>query len=178
MSNADVADLARKYRCIAELRRARAESPAFDPPLGSLAKEFPGALRELDALPLEVIEARRAALEAAQHSGAIEPWMEWMAAYHALLRAALFVKRLLAGRREVSQELAEAIRIRVHASTGVSCSERFVAAVARPPGGRLTQLIILCLAESFAVDPFSLRELLLPQPPRAPSGLARAGELT
>lgn len=167
MTQAQLAALARKYRRMAELRRARAASPTFDPPLGGLAEEFPGALRELDALPLKVIEARLSALCAASESGTCEPWMQWMAAYHELLRAALVAKRLLAGRRELSAELATVIAAAVHAHTGVELSEPFLAAVARPPGGRMTQLIITCVARSFAVDPLVLRELLLPTLPRA-----------
>jgi hypothetical protein len=78
--------LARKYRAMAGIRRA-GSTPRSE--LRALAAEFPGALRELDNLPLDVIDARADALE----SGRSEPWMAPLARCHGLLRAALWLKR-------------------------------------------------------------------------------------
>src|SRR4051812_35137956 len=54
--------------------------------LKQLAKEFPGALRELDTLPTDEIERRMAAR-------ADEPWVRWMCRFHTLMRAALQLRR-------------------------------------------------------------------------------------
>lgn len=71
---------------MARIRRA-GSAPRSE--LRALAAEFPGALRELDNLPLDVIDARADALE----SGRTEPWMAPLARCHGLLRAALWLKR-------------------------------------------------------------------------------------
>jgi hypothetical protein len=55
----DRAALARKYRVLAALRAGASVRPA----LAALSAEFPGALRELDELPLAEIELRIAELE-------------------------------------------------------------------------------------------------------------------
>jgi hypothetical protein len=83
--------LARKYGALAELRARRDEggAPATRPELRSLAGEFPGCLRELDTLGAAEL-AHRAVATAAAAAGAVrEPWMAWIAAYHALMRDAL-----------------------------------------------------------------------------------------
>jgi hypothetical protein len=83
--------LARKYRALVALRARRDEggAPATRDELRALAAEFPGCLRELDTLgPGEL--ARRAAAAAAAAAGAArEPWMDWIAAYHATMTDAL-----------------------------------------------------------------------------------------
>ncbi|MEZ4301038.1 MAG: hypothetical protein R3B70_39245 [Polyangiaceae bacterium] len=70
--------LAHKYETLVELRRARArgeplpEKAVFQ----SLAREWPGALYELDRLPLEDIESRLRSLRATLEEAAPEqPWM-------------------------------------------------------------------------------------------------------
>ena len=90
----ELAALARKYRTIGAMRRARDRDGtlAGKAELEALASEFPGALRELDTLPLGLVDARAASLEEAAQSGAFEPWMAWMHAWHAAMRAALFAK--------------------------------------------------------------------------------------
>jgi hypothetical protein len=83
--------LARKYGALAELRARRDEggAPATRGELRSLAAEFPGCLRELDTLGADEL-AHRAVATAAAAAGAVrEPWMAWIAAYHALMRDAL-----------------------------------------------------------------------------------------
>jgi hypothetical protein len=81
------AALARKYHALAALRARRdGDGPAATrAELRALAAEFPGCLRELDTLGATEL-ARRERLCAA---GAHEPWMDWIAAYHARVRAAL-----------------------------------------------------------------------------------------
>src|SRR6185436_18311929 len=107
-SRSDLVALARKYRTLAELRRAQQMLSRDDvrTPLQNLAREFPGALRELDLLPLDEIDRRFERLEAAALRGSVEPWMGWMHAYHLTMRAALGVKRRLAGQRVVAEATA------------------------------------------------------------------------
>jgi hypothetical protein len=83
--------LARKYAALAALRARRDSEgpPATRSELRQLAAEFPGCLRELDTLGRDEL-ARRATVAAAVAGGAApEPWMDWIAAYHAAMREAL-----------------------------------------------------------------------------------------
>lgn len=64
--------------------------------MADLAARFPGALRQLDRFPLDVIEGRLTSLEAAAAGTApAPPWAAWEVAYHGRLRATLRVKRAL-----------------------------------------------------------------------------------
>jgi hypothetical protein len=94
----EITELARKYDTIADLRARREAGSGVAPraELAALARAFPGALRELDTLPPDVIEERRAALGAALQGAPLAPWVTWMIAYHATMRAALYLKARLA----------------------------------------------------------------------------------
>jgi len=88
----DVLDgLARKYRALVTLRTRRdGGGPATTrDELRQLAGEFPGCLRELDTLGPEEMARRAAATAAAAGGGPREPWMDWIAGYHALMGEAL-----------------------------------------------------------------------------------------
>jgi hypothetical protein len=154
-----LAALERKYRTLMEIHRALA---AWDDARAAeldheLAEEFPGALRELQTLPLELLEARAAALGAAVGGAAPEPWMLWMWDYHALLRAALRIKRRLRRHAPLDDVAAEALAKEVASAVlgmsgpasegGVTLVDRtFVRAVEHPPGGRLNQVVFERLA--------------------------------
>lgn len=86
-----LATLARKYRALVALRgrRDRGGPAATRDELRGLAAEFPGCLRELDTLGPGELARRAAAVEAAAEGGPREPWMDWIAAYHALMAEAL-----------------------------------------------------------------------------------------
>src|SRR5262245_19307987 len=77
------------------------EDPAFrepdpTPAMAKLAKEFPGALREIDELPLDVLRTRIVELEAAARDDAfVAPWMHASWSFHRLARGALAAKRWL-----------------------------------------------------------------------------------
>jgi hypothetical protein len=105
-SREELDGLRRKYDALADLRKRREAGEGVAPrrELLALAREFPGALRELDTLPLEEIERRRVALAAPRAEEAPEPWMTWMIAYHATMRAALYIKARLAGPRAAHDE--------------------------------------------------------------------------
>jgi hypothetical protein len=162
----DLIALARKYRALAELRRAQHHVVDEDDvrvPLRQLAREFPGALRELDSLPLDEIDRRVEQLELAAGRGPVEPWMEWMHRYHSTMRAALHIKRRLAGRRSLSEIAALDIAIEVRRAFGVACDPDFVRAVARPPEGRINVLVFRRLAEDFGAEPRALWLALFPE---------------
>jgi hypothetical protein len=144
-----LAALERKYRTLMEIHRALA---AWDDARAAeldqqLAEEFPGALRELQTLPLEVLEARAVALAAAGEGGPEAPWMRWMGDYHALLRAALRIKRRVRRRAALDDAAADALANEVAstartAGLGSGMVDRaFVRAVEQPPGGRLNQVV-------------------------------------
>jgi hypothetical protein len=83
--------LARKYRALVALRARRdgGGAPATRGELRALATEFPGCLRELDTLGPEELARRAAGAAAAAAGGPREPWMDWIATYHALMAGAL-----------------------------------------------------------------------------------------
>ncbi|APR75314.1 Hypothetical protein A7982_00660 [Minicystis rosea] len=136
--------LARKYEALADLRRAHARGEAVPEAsvFKALAREFPGCLAELDTLPLDTIDARAAALAHAASGGSIEPWMEWLADYHSILRAALRIKPRVARGAALDDDRAEALARDAVAHLGVHVDAAFVRAVAAPPEGRLVTLVL------------------------------------
>jgi hypothetical protein len=150
----DVAALARKYRALASLRRDRADGkpiPAREV-FRDLADEFPGALRDLDTLPMNVIDARLTLLEAclAGHAER-ETWMAIEHANHAWLRAALMLKRRLRKRRVVSEEDALRLADEVSARVGVAVDAAFVCEVAAPREGRLRTVVATRVARACGI---------------------------
>jgi hypothetical protein len=161
----DLIALARKYRALSELRRAQYGTTFAEvrAPLRELSREFPGALRELDSLPLEEIERKSELLEQAAHGAELEPWMLWMHAYHLTMRAALAVKFKLAGRRFVTEAAALEIAGEVSVEIGYRCDLDFVIAVARPPDGRINPVVFRRLGLMFDAEPESLGRALFPE---------------
>lgn len=161
---AEIARLAYKYRTLGELRRAKARGEA-EPPRGvfkTLAEEFPGALNELDMLPLDEIDRRQAALEGAARGAPVEPWMAWLHGYHALMRAALRVKGRLRKTRDVTEARAGALATEATTCAGTPVGPEFVRAVARPPGGRITPVVLERLAALCEADPEVILDALFP----------------
>jgi hypothetical protein len=148
----------RKYALLGELRRRHDAQPP--PELRPLAREFPGALRELDALPLDEIDRRSLSVELALRGGPTEALLEWVSQYHALMRAALMIKRRLRGRRQVSSEEASLLASSVSRELGMHCDLELVVAVQSPPRGRLNEVVFLRLASTFGVSPDRLRTAL------------------
>jgi hypothetical protein len=147
------AGLARKYAALAALRRRRDDGgdPAGGGALRALAAEFPGCLRELDTLGLPELERRaRACADAACQ----EPWIEWIAAYHALMRGALAVR----GEPGPPGELAA----RASRVAGLPLDEAFVAAVLSPPHGRIGVVVLRALAARFGVPAPEIASALFP----------------
>jgi hypothetical protein len=163
-SRAELLALLHKYDTLAELRRARAAGGAVAERgvLRALAREFPGALRELDTVTLEDIDARRRALGAAGAGASVEPWMAWMVAYHATMRAALVVKARLSRAKELSDAIVTRAREEAIARTGLSIDDDFVRLVARPPHGRLNRAVFERLGQNFGVSPDEIWQTLFP----------------
>jgi hypothetical protein len=157
--------LARKYELLSDLRRQRVGDP--HKALRPLASEFPGALRELDCLPLPVLERRLAAVNDAVRGGTPERWIEWMLAYHEAMRLALSIKERLRGARHEDAESHQRIARELSAERKQSCSADFVARVARPPGGRLNRLVFALLEQQFGRPGVELERTLFPRPVRA-----------
>jgi hypothetical protein len=165
VSREDLAALARKYEVLARMRRDRAEGGPVAPraELRALAREFPGSLRELDTVPLDEIDRRMRALgDAARSAARVEPWMSWMSAYHACMRAALFVKARVARAPNLSADLARSVAEVATAHLGIAIDPAFVRAVAAPPRGRLNTFVFDRLAASFGVAPETIQKTLFP----------------
>jgi hypothetical protein len=165
-----LAALLGKYETLAALRRARARGEPVPPKevFRALAEAFPGALHELDVLPLEIIDARAEALRAACAGGPLPPWIPWMLGYHALMRAALRVKIRLARRKELSDERARSLAEDASTHAGIDVDEAFVRAVASPPEGRIASVVYARLAARFGVETLALRRALFPRIGHAP----------
>ncbi|MEA2696909.1 MAG: hypothetical protein QOI66_1180 [Myxococcales bacterium] len=162
------ADLTRKYQALLDLRRARdqrgaraAESgPAaavLRERLRALAQEFPGCLRELDTLGATELARRVEALAQAAGGGAPEPWMAWIAGYHALMRAALHLK----GMPPATSDAARARGAAQAAGTPVDAA--FIQAVQRPPQGRMGIVVLRTLGAQFGVPPSTIATTLFPR---------------
>lgn len=148
MSSAEeLSALARKYRKLETLRleHQRTGQVAEREALRALAAEFPGALRELDRLPLDEIERRAHALEAAAQGALVEPWMQWLVAYHALLRAALFVKTESAKGIAIDEELVARASLHARIEIDIAFLRRF----AQPSRGRPSRLVLDEVARRF-----------------------------
>jgi hypothetical protein len=130
--------------------------------LRALAREFPGALRELDTVALDDLDARRHALASASAGGSVEPWMAWMVAYHATMRAALAVKARLARSRALSEKIIADVQRDVSRRIGHSIEEDFVRSVARPPEGRLNRVVFDRLGQNFGVSSDVIWQTLFP----------------
>lgn len=163
--------LAEKYAALVALRRDRAaglpipEKEAFS----ALARRFPGALWELDRLPIALLEHRARALDDAARGGPVAPWMRGLHEYHALYRAALFIKAHLRRTRAPSAEAARALADAATARSGTAVSVAFVAQVADPPAGRIEAIVMAETAARVAIEAAALRAELFPgRPQRAP----------
>lgn len=160
MSSAEeLSALARKYRKLQALRleHERTGRVAEKEALRALASEFPGALRELDRMPLDEIERRALALEKAIEGAPVEPWMQWLVAYHGLLRAAFFVKAEWAKGIEGEEELAK--RASLHAR--IEVDRAFVQKVTNPAGGRLSRVVLDEVAQRFGELVENIENVLL-----------------
>lgn len=147
------AALARKYQALVALRQRRDDGgdPAGGGALRALAAEFPGCLRELDTLGLPELERRA---HACADAACEEPWIDWIAGYHALMRAAFAVR--------AEESPPEELVARASQAAGVTVDEAFVAAVLSPPHGRVGVVVLRALAARFGVPAVEIASALFP----------------
>ncbi|MRG93301.1 hypothetical protein [Polyangium spumosum] len=154
-----------KYAEIAELRRARdrgepiPEKAVFK----ALAERFPGALCELDTLPLDVVDARLEAIRSALAGGGIEAWIAWMIGYHALLRASLRIRIRAVRDRSCSDERAGELAKDASMHAGIEVDVAFVRATLRPPAGRIAAVVYMRLEALFDAPASAIRAALFPR---------------
>lgn len=178
MLDTDLRALRDKYERMLRLRqlhaRAKAEAEFVEPDprasMADLARRFPGALREIDELPIDVIRERIDELSVAERDPSrVAPWMNAHARFHRLARGALSVKRWLEGRR-LTPEVERAFVLEVRGSTLPDAEDArlwadHLAAIAKPPRGRVMDLVYARLACELDLDVTAARAAVLP--PRA-----------
>jgi hypothetical protein len=143
-----------KYRTLVSLRTAAGPLTANElrPQLAALANAFPGALRELDQLPLDLIETRLRAIEGVLESRAeLEPWMRLQIAYHGFMRAVLRIRRELRRQTELDPTQSTGQISYTPAEDEPPLSRFDVSAlriIQKPPQGRLNPWVL----EQVALD--------------------------
>jgi hypothetical protein len=166
------AALARKYRALVDLRQRRdaGGDAAGGGTLRALAAEFPGCLRELDTLGLPELQRRAdlCARAAEARPEPEDPWMAWIAAYHALMRGALRVRdeRIRAPGIDTA-----ALAVAATAGAGTPLDVAFVEAVLSPPAGRIGIVVLRALAVRFDVPAATIAAALFPVRRRSPYDL-------
>jgi hypothetical protein len=161
----EIEELRLKYVEMLRLREDDASATPADPrsAMAQLARRFPGSLREIDELPLDVIRARIEALEAtARDPSRAEPWMSALSMFHSLTRGALSVKRWLAGRKVVDEECARAFALEApslaHGDDALGwCGD--LERLASPPRGKVTDLVYERIARALEVSDAEARLL-------------------
>jgi hypothetical protein len=138
--------------------------------MGALAARFPGALREIDELPIAEIGRRLIALDAVLgEARAPEPWMCALARFHALMRGALAAKRWLGGCRAVD---AATVRAFEEALSSLPFPEDArvwageLAHVAAPARGRVSHAVMVRVASELAISVAEARRLVFGAPRR------------
>lgn len=152
--------------------RARCDAsfvePDPRPAMASLAEEYPGSLREIDTLPLDVIAARIDALRSVErHPSRAEPWMVAQITFHRFARGALATKRWLAGRKSITPALRAAFT-RATATLPQGADARLFAGdletIATPPRGRLMDVVHARVAQTLDITAAEARALVFGPP--------------
>ncbi len=137
VTTGDLRDLRGKYERMLHLRRAHERArvdPSFVEPnprteMRALAAEFPGALRELDTLPLAEIEERILAITTAvdRHVTGGDPdlahvprWMQAIVLFHRLARGELALRRDGRTERDEPRRLMDAVYAQLARALGVA----------------------------------------------------------
>ncbi len=158
-----------KYREIKRLRDADAAGVIADPrrEMAALAQRFPGALRELDELPMDQIEARLFALEQlddSAHAQAVPQWVRLQIGYHGCMRAVLRIKRMAADVGDDAAALLHALSLQYEPAADepplASFDRAAVDAILRPDGGRLNPWVYARVAAACGVEPDDVRRAL------------------
>lgn len=148
------------------------------PAMASLAEQYPGSLREIDTLPLDVIATRIDALRSVErHPSRAEPWMVAQIAFHRFARGALATKRWLAGRKSITPALRAAFT-RATATLPQGADARLFAGdletIAAPPRGRLMDVVHARVAQTLGITAAEARALVFgrsaPTKDKSPGG--------
>jgi hypothetical protein len=136
-----------KYREMVRMREADLAEHPTDPrdDMRRLARRFPGALREIDQLPLDELRERLRAVERAAGGGDVPRWLEWCASYHRLLRAALDLRA-----QRPCEDLPDELRSRLE----------------KPAGGRLNPIVFAWIAERAGVTAHEVERAIFPGHPQ------------
>lgn len=157
-----------KYERLLHLRTEPTEvAPRAE--LRSLARQFPGSLRELDRLSIETLETRLAALRRVLADASDpEPWMCLQASYHGYMRATLRIKRWS---RAWPDEPAAALLaftaryVPAADEPGLACFDaELLAKIRKPPEGRLNPLVYEAVARIHETTAEVVAEALCSQP--------------
>lgn len=159
--------LREKYLEMRSLREEHARGEERDPQarLRVLATRFPGALREIDELPMAVIDGRLAELDAVERGElALPEWARAQLGYHGWMRAAIAVRR--AAGRDRDRDRARAwIALRYQPGEhdpSVGALTAQLDAVLRPPGGRLNRWLFALLAAELGTHSVVVEALVFP----------------
>lgn len=141
------AELLEKYVEMRAMRLASAAGDPVDPRprMRALAARHPGALREIDELPMDEIEERIAVLEAGEQPS----WAVTLIAYHGWMRVALGIKRAHRPATDpgsVREWLVARYRPRPGEPPLEALDEETIIAILRPPGGRLSRWVLTRIA--------------------------------
>jgi hypothetical protein len=134
------------------------------PRLQELARRFPGALREIDDLPLADVQARIDALRAAERDPSlVTSWMTAIHLFHSMTRGALCAKKWLAGRKGVDEATVAAFEVEAAQLCWADEARAWageLSRVASPPRGRVTDLVFERIARVMKIDEDGARELV------------------
>jgi hypothetical protein len=160
--------LREKYHAIKRLRDAQTSGVDHRPraEMAALALRFPGALRELDRLPVEAIETRLRDLDAVIELGAPLPgWAPLQIRYHGLMRAALRIRRTFAGHGDAAEVRAAMVE-RYDAAADEPSLESLdltaVRSILKPIRGRLTPWAQAWVAERHQVPVEEVQQAFFP----------------
>ncbi len=154
-------ELVEKYRLLEELSQGQpGRTVARRDAIRAIAERFPGAMREWDELPPEVISRRRVQVEGlvADPMAELPAWVCYAIDLHPRLRAALEVKRWLAGRVLNEELLCEA-------GDRFGIDRAQLVAIADPTEGRFTEVIFAAVAERHGTTIESLKAALFSHEP-------------
>lgn len=163
MSDLELRALREKYEVMRTLREQHARDVAagIDPiapraQLRELSRRWPGALAEIDRIPPEVLHQRIAVLDETIASGSEPPlWARAWILTHSRLRGALAIKFELRGGRTLDPD-------HVFPDEAAPYLDR-IAEIERPPNGRIVELVYADVAKLLAIDPSTMRDLLMPR---------------
>jgi hypothetical protein len=165
--------LGSKYREMLEMRLVHASGDEDEDEarrrMVGLASRFPGALREIDDLEIDIIRDRISRLDATLGGEAeVEPWMVAVGLFHSLARGALRAKRWLAGRKSVDDAAARefASFMQLAGPEDALAWTEHLANIASPPGGRIMNLVFERIATSLGTTPQEARRLVFGPPRR------------